>query len=113
MTCRQTIAETRPFVRCEKASRLVDSHVLHGVFKQNQVHGSVQLIVALQGFRKNGPQSLPVLHRQVPRVLPTVSKVAIDEGLPRQRVTVYALQEEEKTGTVSAARRGKSRQVCL
>lgn len=42
-----TIVVTQPFLHCEKPSRLVNSHVLHGIFKQNQVHDSIQLIVAV------------------------------------------------------------------
>lgn len=97
MTYGKTTVETWPFLCCEQTSWRVNSHMLHGVLKQNQVHGSIQFIVAVQGFRKNRPQYLRVLHRQVTGILPTVSKVAIDKGLLKQRVTVYTLREEEKT----------------
>lgn len=52
-------------------------HVLHCIFKQHQIHGSVELIVALKGISEDGPERSPVADSSVERFLTRLGKVAI------------------------------------
>lgn len=68
-------------------------HMLHGIFKQHQVHCRVELVVGVYRFSKNCLQVFPVLHWHVTRVLRASSKVAINKGLLQQHALVSTLQE--------------------
>lgn len=52
-------------------------HVLHCIFKQHQIHGRVELIVALKGIGEDGPERSPVADSSVERFLTRLGKVAI------------------------------------
>lgn len=67
--------------------------MLHGVFKQHQVHGGVELVVGVYRFSENRLQAFPVLHWHVTRVLRTSSKVAINKGLLQHHALTSTLQE--------------------
>ena len=72
------------------------------------MHGGIEFIVVIQCFRQKRLQYLPVLHRHVARVLAALSKMAIDEGLLKQHMASYTLQEEEVKNTVMSISRNDS-----
>lgn len=73
--------------------------MLHGILKQNQVHGGVEFVIAVQHFCEYCPEHFPVLHGLVAWLHPIVGKMAINEGLLKQRVTVYTLPEDKEANT--------------
>lgn len=75
-----------------------NSHVLHGIVKQHQVHGRVEFIVAVHRFLEHRLQRFPVLHRPVMRVRPATCEVAVDKRLLQQRGIRSGLSEEGETG---------------
>lgn len=77
-------------------SFLVSSHVLHGFFKQHQVHVRVQLIVVLKSVHQGLLKLLQVSHLCVTRLTHTVSEVRVDQWLVDKNRLIYTLQRERK-----------------
>lgn len=53
--------------------------MLHGIFKQYQIHGCIELIVALQGVCEDGLEWRPVCNRNIGGFVAFFGKVAIEE----------------------------------
>lgn len=69
--------------------------MLHGIFKQHQIHGCIELIVALQGICKDGPEHRPVCNRSIGGFLTHLGKVAIEEGLLCHLFVLQPLDEDK------------------
>ena len=52
----------------------------HGVLKEHQVHGGVELVVAVQGVGEDLVEAGPLQDRHVFGLTDALGKVAIDEG---------------------------------
>lgn len=72
------------------------SHVLHGFFKQHQIHDWVQLIVVLEGIHQCLLKLLQVSHLRVTRLTHTVSKMRVDQWLVDKNRLIYTLQKRMK-----------------
>ena len=55
--------------------------MIHGVFKQDKVHGSIQFIVVLQSFNEDFIEAFPVINWQVFGITNTLGKVTVDQRL--------------------------------
>ena len=71
----------------------VDLHMLHGVFKQNEVHDSIDLVVRLQSLFQNLVQWVPGGHSQILGLPNAAGKVAVDERVRVQWTLVHILSE--------------------
>lgn len=69
--------------------------MLHGIFKQHQIHGCIQVIVALQCISKDGAEHRPVGDRSVRGFLTSLGEVPIDEGLPCDAFVFESLDEDK------------------
>lgn len=91
----------------DKTLRPTNLHVLHGIFKQHQVHRRVELIVVVYHFSKNCLQPFPVFHWHVTWVFLTMGKVAINKRLLHQHTIVSTLQENEGQTVMRATYLGR------
>lgn len=69
--------------------------MLHGIFKQHQIHGCIKLIVALQCICEDGPEHRPVCDRSIGGCLSHLGKVAIEEGLLCHLFVLQSLDKDE------------------
>ncbi len=76
---------------------LASLHVLHGFFKQHQVHVRVQLIVVLKSVHQGLLKLLQVSHLCVTRLNHTMSKMGVNQWLVDKNRLIYTLQRESKT----------------
>lgn len=75
---------------------VIDSHVLHGLFKQHQVHVRVKFIVMLQSVHQRLLKLLQVCHPSVPRFTRTVSEVRVDQWLVDEDRLIDALRRQRE-----------------
>ena len=83
-------------------------HVLHGIFKQHQVHHGVDLIVRVQRLLQNLLQGLPRWHRQVLRFSNPRRKVAVYQRLCFKDFLVHILVIQDGGGMVRVGRGEKN-----
>ena len=57
-------------------SSAVPADVFHGVFKEHEVHGSIEFVVSGEGVTKDGSQVVPASHGEVPRFPNAPSEMA-------------------------------------
>lgn len=76
---------------------LASLHVLHGFFKQHQVHVRVQLIVVLKSVHQGLLKLLQVSHLCVTRLTHTVSEMGVDQWLVDKNRLIYTLQRERES----------------
>lgn len=62
----------------------LDAHVLHGIFKQHQVHDCIHFIVGVQSLIQSLTERLPGTHWQVLGISYAFGKVAINKWLAVQ-----------------------------
>lgn len=67
--------------------------MLHGIFKQHQVHGWMNLIVVFQGICEDGTERSPVCDRSIGGFLTHLGKVAKKEGLLFHLYVIQSLEE--------------------
>lgn len=65
--------------------------MIHGIFKEHQVHGSNEVIVRRQGFFQQFFYLGPIPNGEVLGVADALSEVAIDQRLLEHRVLVVIL----------------------
>lgn len=71
--------------------------MLHGFFKQHQVHVRVQLIVVLKSVHQGLLKLLQVSHLCVTRLTHTVSEMGVDQWLVDKNRLIYTLQRERES----------------
>lgn len=69
--------------------------MLHCIFKQHQIHGCIELIVALQGICEDGPEHRPVCNRTI-GFIAYLGKMAIEEGLLCHLFVFQSLEEDKQ-----------------
>lgn len=69
--------------------------MMHSIFKQHQIHGCIELIVALQGICEDGPEHRPVCNRSIGGFIAHLGKVAIEEGLLCHLFVLQSLEEDK------------------
>lgn len=69
--------------------------MLHGIFKEHKIHDGIQLIVRLEGFLQDLVERLPGGHCKVPGFPDSLGKVAIDQWLRSQSITIQLLRKSE------------------
>ena len=77
------------------------SHVVHGIFKEDQVHDSVELIVGLEGVLQCVSEGVPGADWPVARLPNTTGKVAVDERLLPECLIIQILHECRYIHTVT------------
>lgn len=75
---------------------LASLHVLHGFFKQHQVHVRVQLIVVLKSVHQYLLKLLQVSHLCITWLTHTVSEMGVDQWLVDKNRLIYTLQKEKR-----------------
>ena len=68
--------------------------MLHGVFKQNQIHHCIDLIVGIQRFFQRLAEAFPRRNAEVLGLSDSAGKVAVDERHCFQSFIVDVLKEE-------------------
>lgn len=67
--------------------------MLHGIFKEDKVHNSVDLIVRVKSFLQDFPERFPRLDSQVLGLSYARGKVAVDERVRVQTGFIHVLRE--------------------
>ena len=69
--------------------------MLHCIFKEHKIHDGVQLIVRLEGFFQDLVEGLPGGHCKVSGLPDSLGKVAVDQWLRSQSITIQLLRKSE------------------
>ena len=65
--------------------------MLHGIFKEDKVHDSVDLVVRVESFFQDFPEGIPGLDSQVLGLSYTRGKVAVDERVRVESGLIHVL----------------------